>query len=202
LPREPQVLLALANAHLADGDLKRAHERCTEALATLARSGAGGKLEEDSRSLLDRIEREKDGQEPISKLVAGRRALSKRMASRPLSSCVDDLIALSALHEEHGDSSTAKAIALFAAELAPSSTKARARVIAAFEDEAELFVRVWARRGVPADEARLENARELESLGLPSVDVMASLPALRSSSPTPDMAAPLAVEGSPTPHRP
>lgn len=171
LPPEAPVLELRGRAHEAIGEPRRALSCYREALEKGGRETIPVALEAARR-----LER---GTPPPhdapSSFHGDEAAIIERMDGRPLSRSIPELLALTGALEGRGASDHARALALFAARLAPSSREARLRVAALFGRPADVFVRLWALRPLDDLEARRRFDAEVASLGLSSEELSAAL---------------------------
>lgn len=161
LPPEPEFLVVLARAYEEAGESARAQETCKKALAQ-AEEAAKPALAAEARDTFSRLE----APAAPSDFDLERQAIVRRMHGRPLSSSLDDILALADLHAEAGDIASARGLALLAVRLSPSANAPRERVVRYYDRDADMFVRIWARRGIETPGARRANESELERLGL------------------------------------
>jgi Flp pilus assembly protein TadD len=165
-PKDGTPLLALAR-------LSARLERPADALARLTPFASDPAV----AAVRSEIEEElgtgspKKGTDRESDLDRARRSIRERMAGRPLSASIGELLELARVLAAAGEAARAREVALFAAEIAPREAAAQLAAAEIFEDPGEAFVRLWAldraARATPGDEAlRSRRAALARELGL------------------------------------
>ncbi len=133
-------------------------ERQDEALAQIESAHSAPAID----AVREEIERSRGGD---GDLARARGEIRARMAGRPLGACGAELSDLARAFARGGESSWAREVALFAAELAPREGAPQRAVAELFDRPEEAYVRLWAlTRAAKLAPGDAEIARDLEAL--------------------------------------